>query len=381
MDWNKISFNLLQFRINERSVFAIILSISYIGMSEEPRARINETELFQKYRSSYPAAFADLSVHAMVMSAAFYLMWLFKTSWISVVTVPLAGLVLHRNYVVFHDCCHDSYTPSKPLNYVLSTIYGATTFTSPNWMSDHRVHHLTNGNKDNAYNFKFNELLYYNKHQYIAFTPFQKMVFRVFHTPAVFFSVFPLLYFIGIQRFIYILKKRKYGEKIPATTVVVWFNHIINNAGCYILCAYACKTGILMHYLSSSYIGFLINFLLFFNQHTFNPAYVVSNKEWSQRKCGLLGSSFIQMPKLLSYFTMGIEYHHIHHINAKIPGYNLQRYHEEVMESESNIFDDTVRLTMTDCYNNLWLCMYDDDQQKYITIVEAENEFQKIKQS
>jgi hypothetical protein len=53
----------------------------------------------------------------------------------------------------------------------------------------------------------------------------------------------------------------------------------------------------------------------------------------------LLGSSFIQIPYLLKYFTMGIEYHHIHHTNAKIPGYNLQQYHEEVV-SKSNKFDN-----------------------------------------
>lgn len=75
----------------------------------------------------------------------------------------------------------------------------------------------------------------------------------------------------------------------------------------------------------------MINFLSFFNQHTYNPSYVVGNREWTQRNSGLLGSSFIQVPYLLKYFTMGIEYHHIHHMNSKIPGYNLQAYHDEVI--------------------------------------------------
>jgi omega-6 fatty acid desaturase (delta-12 desaturase) len=131
------------------------------------------------------------------------------------------------------------------------------------------------------------------------------------------------------------------------------------------------KNNILPHYLLSSSIGFLINFLLFFNQHTFNPSYVVDNKEWTQRNSGLLGSSFIQIPKYLTYFTMGIEYHHIHHTNAKIPGYHLQQYNEEVVASKSNLFDKVVVLSMNDCYNNLWLVLYDEDNNKYSTLKEA----------
>jgi omega-6 fatty acid desaturase (delta-12 desaturase) len=96
------------------------------------------------------------------------------------------------------------------------------------------------------------------------------------------------------------------------------------------------------------------------------------------RDSGLKGSSFIQIPYLLKYFTSGIEYHHIHHFNSKIPNYNLQSYHEEVI-SKSNIFDNIVKLSMTDCYNNLTLSLYDEINNKYITFVEADEEIIKGK--
>ena len=59
-------------------------------------------------------------------------------------------------------------------------------------------------------------------------------------------------------------------------------------------------------------------------------------------------------------------------------GNNLQRYHDEV-EKNSNMFDNIVKLSMTDCYNNLWLALYDEDNKKFLTIEEANNELQKIK--
>ena len=343
-----------------------------------PINKINESELFANYKSSYKSAFLDLSLHTSLFSSSLYLLWLYKDSWLSVFTIPILGLVLHRNYIVFHDCCHQSYTPSKTLNYILSTYYGITTFTSPNWILDHHTHHLTNGNIENEYKFKFNELLYYNVNQYKHFNNFQKHIFIFFHTPIIFFLFFPILYFFVIQRFIYFIKKIKYKQKINSSLFMIFTNHFLNNIGSFYLLLNMYKNNILVFYLFSSYIGFIINFLLFFNQHTFNPSYVVGNKEWTRRNSGLLGSSFIQIPKYLKYFTMGIEYHHIHHTNAKIPGYNLQQYHDEVI-SKSNIFDNVVKLNMNDCYNNLWLVLYDEDKNKYTTLKEINKEIKNIK--
>ena len=335
--------------------------------------KINESELFTKYKSSYKFAFLDLSLHTLLFFSSLYLLWIFRNSWLSILTIPFLGLVLHRNFIVFHDCEHNSYTPNKTLNYILSTYYGITTFTSPNWILDHHIHHLTNGNIENEYNFKFNELLYYNINQYKHFNNFQKQIFTFFHTPIIFFSFFPIIYFFVIQRFIYFIKKIKYKQKINSSLLIIFITHFLNNIGSFYLLLTTYKNNILVYYLLSSYIGFLINFLLFFNQHTYNPSYVVENKKWTQQNSGLKGSSFIQIPTYLKYFTMGIEYHHIHHINAKIPGYNLQQYHEDVV-SRSNIFENVVKLYMNDCYNNLWLVLYDEDKQKYTTLKEVNEE-------
>ncbi len=59
---------------------------------------------------------------------------------------------------------------------------------------------------------------------------------------------------------------------------------------------------------------------------------------------------------------MGIEYHHIHHLISKIPGYNLKKCYDE-----NKYFHKVNRLTLTDCYNNLWLNLYDDKNKKFIS--------------
>jgi omega-6 fatty acid desaturase (delta-12 desaturase) len=122
----------------------------------------------------------------------------------------------------------------------------------------------------------------------------------------------------------------------------------------------------------------MIAFTFFHNQHTFNPSYVKNCEEWKQKDSGIHGSSFIQVPFFLKYFFMGIEYHHIHHMNSKIPGYNLQKYHEEVV-AKSDMFDNVCIVSMSDFYNNLWLTMYDEEQEKYIRFDELDSQKKKDK--
>jgi omega-6 fatty acid desaturase (delta-12 desaturase) len=129
--------------------------------------------------------------------------------------------------------------------------------------------------------------------------------------------------------------------------------------------------GVIYHYLACLFLSSSIAFMTFHNQHSYNPAYVVGNEQWTQRNSGLCGSAFTQIPYCLKYFYMGIEYHHIHHMNAKIPGYNLQKYHEEVV-SRSSLFDSVHQISMYEFFTNLWLVLYDDDKNMYITLDELD---------
>jgi omega-6 fatty acid desaturase (delta-12 desaturase) len=115
--------------------------------------KVNESELFMKYKSSYKSAFLDLSLHTFLFSSSLYLLWLFRNSWLNIFTIPLLGLILHRNYVVFHDCVHNSYTPNKTLNNFISHFLGILVFTSPNWIVNHKTHHLTNGHIENDHHY------------------------------------------------------------------------------------------------------------------------------------------------------------------------------------------------------------------------------------
>ena len=50
--------------------------------------------------------------------------------------------------------------------------------------------------------------------------------------------------------------------------------------------------------------------------------------EWRFTDAALRGSSYLALPKVLQFFTGNIGFHHVHHLNPRIPNYNLQRAHD-----------------------------------------------------
>jgi omega-6 fatty acid desaturase (delta-12 desaturase) len=334
--------------------------------------KINESDLFVKYKPSYKSALLDFSFHTFLMCSLFYSIWCFRNSWLSFFTIPLLGFMLNRSFIIFHDCCHNSYTPNKQLNYVISHITGALVSTSPNWILDHHTHHKTNGNIENEQHYFFNETIILTKKQFLSSNNKQQLFYKIYKNPLVFFTIVPIVYFGIIQRFIYIIKKYRHPDAFEQSLFMVTCDHIINNILSFLYLYTMFRFDIMTHCVYGFILASSIAFMTFHNQHSYNPSYVVENSKWTQRDSGLVGSSFIQIPTLLKYFYMGIEYHHIHHMNAKIPGYNLQKYHEEVLK-KSDMFENIITLNMYDCYNNLWLVLYDEDKKRYITFEELEN--------
>jgi omega-6 fatty acid desaturase (delta-12 desaturase) len=72
-----------------------------------------------------------------------------------------------------------------------------------------------------------------------------------------------------------------------------------------------------------------VGFMLFHTQHANNPSFACRGNEWSAKGSALRGSSHLTVvPRWLRWVTMGIEYHHIHHLTTRIPGYRLRECHE-----------------------------------------------------
>ena len=69
---------------------------------------------------------------------------------------------------------------------------------------------------------------------------------------------------------------------------------------------------------------------LFYVQHQFEDVYWENSDNWDFADAAIRGSAFLKLPPVLRYFTGNIGFHHVHHLSARIPNYNLRRAHEEL---------------------------------------------------
>lgn len=311
--------------------------------------------------NTYFDAFKDITLNSFLYFSSLYSLWIYKESVESLLIIPFLSLMTIRNFIILHDCGHRSYIPDKKLNYYIGTFNGILSLTPFCWTYDHKNHHLTSGNKNNKLDYLFNETVPFTLKEYQNMNFINQKLYRIIRDPLIFFTIIPIIKFLLINRFftlIYAYNGYYYNKSVNR----ILCDTIINNIGITLLFCFLYQYEILYHHLVSFTISSSLGVILFHNQHTFNPSYVLE-KNWSIKDSGLKGSSLIEIPKYLEYFTMGIEYHHIHHINTAISGLNLKKYHYENIDK----YKDINVLTLQDCYENLSLTLYDEENKKYIS--------------
>jgi omega-6 fatty acid desaturase (delta-12 desaturase) len=104
---------------------------------------------------------------------------------------------------------------------------------------------------------------------------------------------------------------------------------------------------------------------LFYVQHQFEHAYWQTNDEWSFEAAAVQGSSHLDLPRILRFFTGNVGLHHVHHLSVRIPNYNLQAAHE------ASALESVTRLTFRDGVRAVRLKLWDHDQRRLVTFGEA----------
>src|SRR5439155_16062223 len=105
---------------------------------------------------------------------------------------------------------------------------------------------------------------------------------------------------------------------------------------------------------------------LFYVQHQFDTTYWERTEEWGFNDAALQGSSHLALPKVLQFFSGNIGFHHVHHLNAKIPNYNLQRAHEE-----QSVFRSVPSVSLANGLRAVQLKLWDEQAQQMVTWKQA----------
>ncbi len=270
--------------------------------------------------------------------------------------LPAAGFLL-RTYIVFHDCAHGSFLPTKRANRVVGVFTGLLVYSPfEAWRHDHAVHHATAGDLDRR---GVGDLPTLTVAEYEAMTPVRRLGYRLFRNPLVMFGIGPAYALVVAPRLVPRSARPRIRHSIMLTNVAL-----------VVIVALTCWLVGWQEYLIVQWPAALLSAAagvwLFYVQHQFEDAYWESTEGWSYADAALRGSSYLKLPRVLRFFTGNIGLHHVHHLSARIPNYNLQRAHDE-----NTIFHDVPTLSLWDGLRAVRLKLYDEDRGRLVTFAEA----------
>ena len=277
--------------------------------------------------------------------------------WITLaLAIPASGFLL-RTFIVFHDCTHGSYLPTQRGNRWLGRLTGLLVFQPfANWRHNHAVHHGTAGDLDRRGQ---GDVLTLTVDEYRARSWRGRVGYRLFRSPAVMFGIGPIWSLMIGPRF-------WTREMRPRQTHSVWLTNAVLAIFLAPIIVFLGPVAWLEVQMPTAILAGVGGVFLFYVQHQFEDAYWETGEAWSYADAALKGSSYLKLPKVFQFFSGNIGLHHVHHLSAKIPNYNLQRAHDE-----NPVFADVPILTFADGLRSVRLKLIDTDGGRLLTWKEA----------
>jgi omega-6 fatty acid desaturase (delta-12 desaturase) len=265
--------------------------------------------------------------------------------------IPATGFLL-RTFVLFHDCGHGSFFASKRANLWFGRLCALLTWQAfSNWRHDHAVHHGTAGDLDRR---GVGDVPTLTVAEYHEKSWKGRLGYRLFRNPLVMFGIGPIWSLMVGPRLSSRDKRRRLRNSIILTNLclaaLVAGQVLVFGLGDFLLVV-----------IVPAFLAGVAGVWLFYVQHQYEDVYWESGGNWSYADAALRGSSYLKLPKLLQFFTGNIGLHHVHHLSAKVPNYELQRAHDEV-----SVFHDVPVLTARDGLRSIRLKLIDTENGRLV---------------
>lgn len=224
-----------------------------------------------------------------------------------------AGLVIVRLFVIYHDHQHKAILEKSPLANAIFTVFGFYVLAPPGiWSASHDYHHKHNSKLFSA---SIGSYPIYTKQKFEKSPKSEQRHYLFIRHPLtiIFGYFFTFMYGMCIKSIINRLSKN-------IDSLVGLILHIV-----YQVCVFyflGWQTWIFLcaipHFISGG-----LGSYLFYAQHNFPTVTFAGNEEWTYEGAALDSSSYMNLIPPLRWATANIGYHHIHHMNSRIPFYRL----------------------------------------------------------
>ncbi|SDU05639.1 omega-6 fatty acid desaturase (delta-12 desaturase) [Verrucomicrobium sp. GAS474] len=267
----------------------------------------------------------------------------------------LCGLFILRLFVIYHDQQHHAILPRSKAAALLMRIVGILLLSpSSIWKSSHDHHHKHNSKMRGSQIGSFPIMT--KAHFQKASKKTQRLYLFMRHPVTILFG-YLFVFLIGMCLRPFQNKPRENSDCLIALLV-----HVGIGAGWVLgfgwgawLCAQ-----VIPHF-----IAYAIGTYLFYAQHNFPGVSFFDKDGWTYEKAALESSSYMKTGLVMAWFTANIGYHHIHHLNARVPFYRLPEVWRKIPELQEA---KVTSLSPGDIFRCLRLKVWDVETQQMVAL-------------
>jgi omega-6 fatty acid desaturase (delta-12 desaturase) len=273
--------------------------------------------------------------------------------WLTFPLALLAGGLLVRVFIIFHDCGHGSFFKSRVANDVTGFIAGLLTFTPYyHWRWEHSLHHASSGDLDRR---GTGDIWTMTVQEYLESSRWRRFAYRLARNPLILFVIAPVFLFAIRERFpspsantrerhsVWLMNTALFAMVVSLSLIFGWKEYLLIQ-------------------LTIMVFSGAIGVWMFYVQHQFEGTYWERGEAWEYTAAALQGSSFYRLPRLLQWFTGNIGFHHIHHLSPRIPNYNLERCHRS-----NPLFEQVQAVTMLTSLKSLTFHLWDEQKRRLVS--------------
>jgi len=266
-----------------------------------------------------------------------------------------AGFIIGRMFVMYHDHQHKTILDKSYLAKILFNLFGVYILAPSNiWKASHDHHHKNNSK---LFSSSIGSYPIYTKQKFEKLSERGKRHYMFIRHPLTILFGFFFTFIYGMCIKSIIIRPAK-----NINTLVILIIHFSYQILVFYFLGW--QTWILFCAIPHLMFGALGSYF-FYAQHNFPAATFVGNEDWTYEGAALESSSYMELNSILRWLTGNIGFHHIHHINSRIPFYRLPEVMAAIPELQTAKRTSLHPKEVIAC---LKLKVYDFENQKMVSI-------------
>jgi omega-6 fatty acid desaturase (delta-12 desaturase) len=273
----------------------------------------------------------------------------------------VSALLMVRAFILYHDHMHNAILSGSRLARFVFRAYAAVSLTPPrSWKKSHNYHHGHVG-KIAGPNFGAFPLMTTDMWRRASRTTHAG--YRIERHPLTILTGYFTIFFISITLLPLVKNPARHWDSL-----LVLLGHGGLIAILWIVGGFDMAFFVVLLPMT---IASMIGSYLFFAQHSFEDMHILSAQDWTYYRAAMESSSYMKLNSLMRWFTGNIGYHHIHHLNVRIPFYRLPETMSAIPELQSPV---TTTLSLHDIRACFRCCLWDEELQRMVSYREASRE-------